>query len=116
MSLLITGCSDNRTVNSSNSNKAQINLVDGVYSAYYNDYNDLSLNLTDNLTEINENLKRSEEETSAAPLFVLQFGQLYAIIFVHTSQTSFVGRLFSNFTLSFYKKVVLISERAKIRP
>lgn len=70
MSLLITGCSDNRTATSSNSNKAQINLVDGVYSAYYNDYNDLSLNLTDNLTEINENLKRSEEETSAS---ILQF-------------------------------------------
>lgn len=70
MSLLITGCSDNRTATSSNSNKAQINLMDGVYSAYYNDYNDLSLNLTDNLTEINENLKRSEEETSAS---ILQF-------------------------------------------
>lgn len=70
MSLLITGCSDNRTATSSNSNKAQINLVDGVYSAYYNDYNDLSLNLTDNLSEINENLKRSEEETSAS---ILQF-------------------------------------------
>ena len=66
MSLLITGCSDNRTATSSNSNKAQINLVDGVYSAYYNDYNELSLNLTDNLTEINENLKWSEEETSAS--------------------------------------------------
>lgn len=70
MSLLITGCSENRTATTTNSNKAQINMVDGVYSAYFDDYNDLSLNLIDNLTEINENLKHTEEETSAS---ILQF-------------------------------------------
>ena len=70
MSLLITGCSENRTATTTNSNTAQINMVDGVYSAYFDDYNDLSLNLIDNLTEINENLKHTEEETSAS---ILQF-------------------------------------------
>ena len=70
MSLLITGCSEKRTATTTNSNIAQINMVDGVYSAYFDDYNDLSLSLIDNLTEINENLKHTEEETSAS---ILQF-------------------------------------------
>lgn len=76
MSLLVTGCSENSITTSSNTNNAQINVVDGVYSAYFNDYNDLSLNLINDLTEVSENLKQTEEETTAS---IIQFLKLIKV-------------------------------------
>jgi len=70
VSLSLTGCGEKK-IEGADSNK-NTNAINGVYSAYFSDYDDLSKNFVDNLKRINEDIAETEENTSISILRYLE--------------------------------------------